>query len=180
MIDYPWYEVIDSKDDITQGDIIKGCPVPIIKKFTGIEPNQTIEAEIETIDGIIMTQACDIENQKIDNIILCSITSKHDFESQMIAMQKSNKEIKKNIESIIKGQQNAYHIINQYKTESFSQDYFIINFKDIFSIPVKLAKNIASTNGRRLRLCPPYREHLSQAFARYFMRVGLPINIHID
>jgi hypothetical protein len=31
--------------------------------------------------------------------------------------------------------------------------------------------------GDRLRLLPPYREHLSQAFARYFMRVGLPQDI---
>jgi len=29
----------------------------------------------------------------------------------------------------------------------------------------------------RFRLLPPYREHLSQAFARFFMRVGLPIPI---
>lgn len=28
-------------------------------------------------------------------------------------------------------------------------------------------------------LMPPYREHLSQAFARYFMRVGLPIYVQI-
>jgi hypothetical protein len=28
--------------------------------------------------------------------------------------------------------------------------------------------------GPRLRLRSPYREHLAQAFARYFMRVGLP------
>jgi hypothetical protein len=27
--------------------------------------------------------------------------------------------------------------------------------------------------GCELRLLPPYREHLSQAFARFFMRVGL-------
>jgi hypothetical protein len=26
----------------------------------------------------------------------------------------------------------------------------------------------------RPQLLPPYREHLSQAFARFFMRVGLP------
>jgi hypothetical protein len=25
---------------------------------------------------------------------------------------------------------------------------------------------------------PPYREHLAQAFARYFMRVGLPREAH--
>jgi hypothetical protein len=29
----------------------------------------------------------------------------------------------------------------------------------------------------RLRLLPPYREHLSQSFARFFMRVGLPVDI---
>jgi hypothetical protein len=26
-------------------------------------------------------------------------------------------------------------------------------------------------------LLPPYREHLSQAFARFFMRVGLPVEV---
>jgi len=29
----------------------------------------------------------------------------------------------------------------------------------------------------RLRLLPPDREHLAQAFARFFMRAGLPIDI---
>ncbi len=29
----------------------------------------------------------------------------------------------------------------------------------------------------RLRLLPPYREHLAQGFARFFMRVGLPVDI---
>lgn len=179
MIDYPWYELVDNTGEITQGDIIKGCPVPILKKFTGDEKDTVIEAEIEIIDGIIMTQACDIANNKVDNIILCSITSKEEFESHMFSVGKNEKEIKKNLEGIIRGQQNAYHIINEYKTEDFSQDYYIINFKDIFSIPIELAKTVAEKNGKRLRLCPPYREHLSQAFARYFMRVGLPINIRL-
>ena len=87
-----------------------------------------MKAEIEFIDGIILTQACDLANHKVDNVILCSVTSK----------------------------------------------------KDIFSVPVHLASSTAKRNGKRLRLCPPYREHLSQAFARYFMRVGLPINIHME
>ncbi len=26
-------------------------------------------------------------------------------------------------------------------------------------------------------LCPPYREHLSQSFAKFFMRVGLPTDV---
>lgn len=179
-MEYPWYELISNEEEITQGDIIKGCPVPILKSFKGTEAGDIIEAEIETIDGIVMTQACDIANNKVDNIILCSITSKEEFETIQESNGNNSKQIKKNLEGIIRGQQNAYHIINEYKTADFSQDYYIINFKDIFSIPVDLAKKVAKDNGKRLRLCPPYREHLSQAFARYFMRVGLPINIKIE
>jgi hypothetical protein len=38
-------------------------------------------------------------------------------------------------------------------------------------------REFAHQMGDRLRLLPPYREHLSQAFARLFMRVGLPADI---
>ncbi len=179
-MEYPWFELQENSADITQGDIIKGCPVPILKNFDINEGAKNVEAEIEIIDGIVLTQACDVANNKVKNIILCAVTSKIEFERIQRGIGKSEKEIRKNIEGIIKGQQNAYHIINDYKTKEFSQDYYIINFKDIFSVPIDVARVIAERNGKRLRLCPPYREHLSQAFARYFMRVGLPINIHIE
>ncbi len=179
-MNYPWYEVLDHSSEISQGDILKNCPVPILGKMEELSASAIVDAKIEYIDGIILTQACDIANNKIDNIILCSITSKEEFERIQRANGIPSKGIQKNIEGIIKGQQNAYHIINNYKSDDFSEDYYIINFKDIFSVPVELAKIIAAENGKRLRLCPPYREHLSQAFARYFMRVGLPINIKIE
>ena len=179
-MEYPWYELQGNSADITQGDIIKGCPVPILKEFDISEDGQNVQAEIAVIDGIILTQACDIANKKVENIILCAITAKSEFEEIQRKLGKSEKEIRKSIDSIIKGQQNAYHIINEFKSEDFSQDYYIINFKDIFSVPVYVARAIAEKNGKRVRLCPPYREHLSQAFARYFMRVGLPINIHVE
>ena len=178
-MEYPWFELQENSEDITQGDIIKGCPVPILEEFDISEEGQNVKAKIATIDGIVLTQACDIANKKVENIILCAITSKSEFEKIQYNNGKGEKETRKNIDGIIKGQQNSYHIINNYKSEEFSQDYYIINFKDIFSVPVAVACAIAKKNGKRLRLCPPYREHLSQAFARYFMRVGLPVNINI-
>lgn len=45
------------------------CPVPIIKTDNEVISGSTISADIEIIDGIILTQACDIANRKIDNII---------------------------------------------------------------------------------------------------------------
>ena len=178
-MDYPWYELQENSAEITQGDIIKGCLVPVLRELDITKEGQNVKAEISEIDGIVLTQACDIANNKVQNIILCAITSKSEFETIQKRAGKSENQIKKDLEGIIKGQQHAYHIINEYKTEDFSQDYYIINFKDIYSVPVDVACAFAKRNGKRLRLCPPYREHLSQAFARYFMRVGLPINIHL-
>ena len=78
-MEYPWYEVIDTVNDITQGDIIKECPVAILSDYIGEEENQIIKAEVSIINGIILTQACDIANKNVENIILCAITSKGDF-----------------------------------------------------------------------------------------------------
>ena len=52
----------------------------------------------------------------------------------------------------------------------------IIDFKSVV-LPVGFLRNFAVQQGPRVRLMPPYREHLSQSFARFFMRVGLPVDI---
>ena len=126
-MDYPWYELLEDSSEITQGDIVKNCPVPILADVANIEAGQNMKAEIEFIDGIILTQACDLANHKVDNVILCIVTSKKEFETQLLEAGRSKKEIKKNIDGIIKGQQNAYHLINYYKSDIFSEDYYIIN-----------------------------------------------------
>jgi len=58
--------------------------------------------------------------------------------------------------------------------------YSIVDFHRIYSLPKNYLRKIAQEKEVRLRLLPPYREHLSQAFARYFMRVGLPVDIDKD
>lgn len=51
------------------------------------------------------------------------------------------------------------------------------DFRRGYSLPLAFLRKRALLDSRRLRLLPPYREHLSQAFARFFMRVGLPVDI---
>jgi hypothetical protein len=50
----------------------------------------------------------------------------------------------------------------------------VTSFGDAFSIPIEYAMTLAGQH-KRLRLLPPYREYLAQAFARFYMRIGLPI-----
>lgn len=102
-MEYPWYELIDNCDEITQGDIVMQCPVPIIKTDNEVISGSTISADDKIIDGIILTQACDIANRKIDNIILCSITSKDTFETQMRSHKKAKKRLKSGLTVLSRG-----------------------------------------------------------------------------
>jgi hypothetical protein len=66
---------------------------------------------------------------------------------------------------------------NQQKDET-AVPFQIVDFHEIFSLPKGfLIEWLKQNSHGRLRLLPPYREHLSQSFARYFMRVGLPDDI---
>ena len=50
----------------------------------------------------------------------------------------------------------------------------LVDFRRTYSLPTDDASQLADRLGPRLRLRSPYREHLAQAFARFYMRVGLP------
>jgi len=52
-----------------------------------------------------------------------------------------------------------------------------VDFGLILSLPFPGLTRHANSLGDRWRLQPPFLEHFSQAFARFFMRVGLPSSI---
>ena len=57
-------------------------------------------------------------------------------------------------------------------------EHRIVDFHSVHTVPrAFLDTLIAERAAKRLRLLPPYREHLSQSLARFFMRVGLPIPV---
>ncbi len=80
-------------------------------------------------------------------------------------------------ESLRRGYLPGYHLLNKCEIDGFKRDYLIVDFRSVYSVPFDFIVELVKKRGKRLRLLPPYREHLSQAFARFFMRVGLPVDI---
>ena len=80
-------------------------------------------------------------------------------------------------EELRKGNIPGYFLLNKAIKEEFETDYLIVDFRSVFSIPFEFLLDFTKNEPQRLRLLPQYREHLSQAFARFFMRVGLPVDI---
>ena len=84
---------------------------------------------------------------------------------------------KKGKEALRRGNVPGYHLLNKCEIDGFETDYLVVDFRSVYSVPFDFIMELVEKRGKRLRLLPPYREHLSQAFARFFMRVGLPVDI---
>ncbi len=172
-----WYEVVED-DSLEQGDILLN--VPIVKlpdefalELRSLQSEIELEAEFEIIDAIIMTQTCDLVQDKTRFVTICRAVelAKHpEFP------QETNKDFA-NLNALRTGRLIHFHLLDQCAIADYEKDFWIVEFESIYSLPIGFVKNHILRAGKRLRLKSPYKEHLSQAFARVFMRVGLPSDI---
>lgn len=176
-MDFIWYEEIINSNNIEQGDLIIDCPI-VIPPFK-IEEGDEPEIEIREINSIILSQSCDLINNKIDIVLVCPYNTLKEFIDNLPEDQRSKNAVKKNIDNLRKGHLPGYHLLNKNLKLNIS-DYLVVDFRNVYGVEINNLKNIAEKNEKRIRLLPPYREHLSQSFARYFMRVGLPQDIIVE
>ena len=174
-LQYPWYTIVEGSQ-LEQGDILLHCSLVVPVTQPAIQDvGNTIVGDIVTHDVIVMTQSCDLTHEgKLDDVILCPHWSIKDA-SQMDPGLAKNKAL----EIVRKGYRPRYHLLAASDQADMMVGARIIDFGRVFSLPKSYLQEYAGRVGKRLRLCPPYREHMSQAFARYFMRVGLPQDIEL-
>lgn len=167
---YDWYSVVASDDFLSQGDFLQNMPVIIPPN--NIKPGKQVEAYVQKYDVIIMSQSCEIQNEKLDFVMLCPFWPLSEIEKENDFFKSD-----KGKESLRRGYLPGYHLLNKCDIENFKTEYLVVDFKNVYSISYTFLKEFSKNQGNRLRLLPPYREHLSQAFARFFMRVGLSVDI---
>lgn len=172
-MNYPWYQAIDDSD-LQQGDIIDGCPIVIPPPSVDIND---YEIDLKLIDSIILTQSCDLVNGKSEIVLVCPYYKLDPFLSKQNLTSKGKRKSK--IDELLKGRLPSYHLLNKDK-ENEIEDYLVVDFRNVYGVKINVLQDIARKLKKRKRLLPPYREHLSQAFARYFMRVGLPQDIKVE
>lgn len=178
--EYPWYMVVEG-DTLEQGDILRDCPVFIAPADLNIDslpsenaPRGGGEAHFDyrPFNLVVMSQTCDLVKgrEKIQDILLCPLYGQSDFVEGELATSSG-------WENARKGRYPAYHVLNRCEISGHKSPPLIVSFRQVFSLPLGFLRNFAARQEERVRLLPPYREHLSQAFARFFMRVGLPVDI---
>lgn len=80
-----WYEVAEANTKLTQGDIIFDCPL-VSWSAESLELEHADEVAIlegatEVIQAnvVVMTQACDLEYEKVRNVVLCPLFPFSDY-----------------------------------------------------------------------------------------------------
>lgn len=173
---YPWYETVSDYNDLQQGDFIPDCPILIPPS----EIKEEVDISIALIDSIVMSQSCDLVNGKIEIVLVCPFYPLQIFLSNLPPDQATKKGKEKNIDNLRKGHLPSYHLLNKDDSLQSLSDYQVVDFKNVYGIHFTALQGVIGKLDNRIRLLPPYREHLSQAFARYFMRVGLPQDIKVE
>lgn len=176
MPDYPWYAV-GVFDNLQQGDLFPNCSIVVpdpktydrlLSESDGSDlrmPNQPIL--VIEVDVMVVSQSCDIAKSDCTQILVCQYHPAADYSKERRA-------------EIAKDRLAALHMIEACDLEGVAFSQQVLDFRAVYTAPKDFLMALARSRGKRARLLPPYREHMAQAFARYFMRVGLPRNLKRD
>jgi len=190
----PWYEVVDAGVPLTQGDLLFDFPVLTwdTLRLTGLagEPAELALQDLAVAfreDLVVMTQACDLEHGKVENVVLCphaSLTAFRDTWKQWMVARNHNpseKAWRRTCEDISNGYVWNQAFLAHLDFPEITAEVRVVDFHDVFTIPRLFLEGLLRKRAKsRPRLLAPYREYLSQAFARFFMRVGLPQPIDVS
>ncbi len=178
--DQDWYEVVDSNRlgeaaPLEQGDIISDCPRFAIEGIDAWPPPEDADVEVDTdlVQAVVLTQTCDLVQKKVEWVLLAAIVPWPDAREAMVKQGNQLAMSKSFREALVQGNLPALSLLHRHSEEPVL-DWSVVDFHQLFVLPKSLVLQVSEATGPRLRLASPYKEHLSQAFARYFMRVGLP------
>lgn len=172
------YEVT-SDETLAQGDILLDFPLLVLQppfdpETVATSPNVTTEV----YDIIVLSQTCDLTEGKLDSVLVCPL---FDVEEIILAIvnadsNKARESAKKQLEQ---GSVVSLYLIPSCEITEYESPCRVASFRQVAATPLLQVETHAKATSPRMRLLPPYREHLAQAFGRFVMRVGLPVPVRI-
>lgn len=169
MPENSWYETLEGPG-LQQGDILRSCPVPTIGAAAYPLPEGVpVPVTVVELDLIVLTQSCDLEQSKVEEVLFAEVVDWATVKAS------GGDHVKKTDfrRALVQGSVNGYSLLSKSQ-EEVAMPWALVDFHRLHVLPRPFVDAFTGDCGPRLRMRSPYREHLAQAFARYFMRVGLP------
>lgn len=187
ILDFPWYYKKKDDEPLTQGDIILQLFVPDVQPSSEFPYFESISYPE---DVIILTQACDLENKKVEmvtlgRVVLLREVVENYFQKQCemngkeyIFEEIKPSSIEKYVNKIRSGSFLDLYLLNKYSDDEVDFPYRVVYLKETFKMPLSsLELAVKNSEAPILRLLPPYREHLAHNFSFNYSRIGLPVDV---
>ncbi len=172
-----WYELVTG-DELVQGDILERCPIVMPSPdMTWPLPadEDEIPATLEEQDVVVMSQSCDLVSDRKSDMWLVILAPIWNLSEAAEANEFLKSSAGK--EECRRGHMHGYCMLSGCDSDRWRSELRVVGFKDVWTLPLSFVREMAATKEHRPRLRSPYREHLAQGFARFFMRVGLPTDV---
>ncbi len=172
-----WWDEVEASD-LMQGDFLKNTfvPIPTVKVTKKGALSKSAfgfyTQKVAEYDVVILTQSCDLENNKVPNILVSPIYNLSGFQDTNLEYKSSRL-----LEEIRRGGNHGLHMLSSHLEPANQQKVFIVDFKEVYTLPKTYIEIHIKNIGKRLRLKDVYREKLSKAFGDFFSRVAIEHNI---
>jgi hypothetical protein len=180
-----WFTKFHANNDLEQGVILNSFPLPDLETIgLPLLGDGGIEIKYETYDVIVLTQTCDMAQNKVDRVHVCPVHTLKEYFDANPNKKSSQKSIKTEYDHLKSGRFVDKFLTNKCDSsliDEYTDQYFVA----LFGRAVIVSRNyidqflLQSKRKNFLALNPPYRESLSQHYGRYFMRVGNPVDFII-
>jgi hypothetical protein len=157
------YSLPNSDEPLDQGDVLDGYAIVTV---ADLAPDRLDQARLDLRRGIVISQTCDIANEKIEFLVIATV---YDAQTLIDSGIVRTSEVKGPIRA---GRVWGLYFLPAHSTAGIGE--MIVDFRYVHSIPIKVADGLRLAGKRRLRLLTPYREHLAKHFADTYSRIGLP------
>jgi hypothetical protein len=148
---------------LLQGTILRAVTV-VEETAESTDDDPAVRAEL--LDVIVLTQSCDIPKDSQPRLLVAEIQPYADMRRDREGTESATATYRKHL---IRGTAVSDLLLPPCAALSMD-DYLIVNFRELHLI----FKHRVSSDDGYICLASPYRERLSQAYACFHMRVGVP------
>ena len=146
---------------LRQGEILRGCVVPIILNEV------TEELQVQKRDLIMVTQSCDLQKaQDLQPVALCPVFSTSEWDKVLPEAR-----VKNQWDNVAKKRRPSIHLLPPLPDDPIR---LAVDLRQIYSLTFRYVREHATALGTRLRLKSPYREDFSHDFGAFYSRVAVP------
>lgn len=152
--------------ELSQGDILADCPI-LVWKLSPPPLDLNLSPEIRIIRAVVLTQACDLAQQKTTRVVIAPVYEAAELVAKNI--------LKANLirDQVRRGQVFGWYFLPAAPAP-IQLPESIVDLRELHTVERTTLEYLAGTGKRICRIQTPWREHLAQHFSTTYARIALP------